>query len=370
MKIAQVVCVYSPYKGGIANVAEHYAGIEGLESIVFTPKYNDSMADEEGLIRLQPVLKFGNAALLPQLLYKLRDFDIVHLHYPFYGGSEFVLLAKILFGKKFKLIVHYHMDTTNLPLAKKIFTLPDILTFDLLLKKADAITCASIDYISTGRIAGFYQKNKKKFLELPFGVDIDRFKPIKKTIDGKGAFKILFLGGLDKAHYFKGLEVLFKSLAMIDLRKWCLDIVGYGDLKESYEQMALKLGISDKVCFLGKKTDDEIVECYQNSDLFILPSINSHEAFGIVLLEAMACGIPVIASRLRGVRTVFDDEKEGWYVEPGNADDLREKIIKAMEDEKRMEMMGMAARRLAEEKYDWTKIKNKLKKIYEDMLDK
>jgi glycosyltransferase involved in cell wall biosynthesis len=372
MKIAQVVCVYPPYKSGVGNCAKNFAGVNGsIEQTVLTPKYKYiKKQSEPGVLRLRPLLRFGNAAFLPQLVLKLRTFDIVHFHYPFFGAVESMLLAKIIYGRRLKLIVHYHMDTPALPWTKKIFALSDRLCRHWLFKKADAITCASLDYIKHSEIKDFYAANKEKFHELPFGVDLARFKPLANKEAGGGDLKMLFLGGLDKAHYFKGLEVLLESLSEIKNESWRLDVAGEGDMKGEYMDMARRQGLDGRISFLGLRSDEEIAEIYRRSDIFIFPSINSHEAFGIVLLEALASGLPVIASDLPGVRTVFKNETHGWYVRPGNAKDLRDKILKAVNDRETIREMGLAGRKLAEEKYDWSKIRSDLKKIYENMLDK
>ena len=113
MKIAQVVCTFPPYQGGIGNSVYNISDILsdlGHEVTVFTPDYNlpveaeafsDELSAAEGKFkvkRLRPLIRIGNAALLPQLFFKLRGFDIVHLHYPFYGAVKAILTRKLLLG--------------------------------------------------------------------------------------------------------------------------------------------------------------------------------------------------------------------------------------------------------------------------------
>jgi glycosyltransferase involved in cell wall biosynthesis len=201
-----------------------------------------------------------------------------------------------------------------------------------------------------------------KIVEIPFSVDTARFKPADTSQsrggDCDGAFKILFVGGLDKAHYFKGINVLLDALSLLDKDKenWQMEVVGGGDCQTQYENRARELGLSDKVIFSGMATDEELPKKYQAADCFVLPSINKGEAFGIVLLEAMATGLPMIASDLPGVRKVFTGGQEGLLARPGDAEDLKEKIKYLMENSARRAEMGERARKLAEEKYSREKI--------------
>lgn len=366
MKIAQITCVFPPYKSGIGNVAYDFSEIlaEARNEItVFTPDYGQNIEEKHNfkVTLLKPWLKMGLGAFLPQLLFKLPNFDIIYLHYPFFGTAEVVWLEKIILPKKFKLIIHFHMDVTGLSLFAKILSLPTRIIQNSLFKKVDTITCASLDYVKNSRLANIYKKYPAKFKEIPFGVDTDKFFPaIKKDSNIKN---ILFVGALDKAHYFKGVNILLKAISELGIKNYELRITGDGDLKSSYEKLAEKLDIKDRVEFLGKASDEELPKIYQEADLFVLPSINKNEAFGLVLLEAMACGVPVIASDLPGVRTVFQDEKQGLLCKPGDVNDLKNKIEKILADEEKRKIMGQEARKLVLEKYSWQEVSKKLNEV-------
>jgi len=366
MRIAQITCVFPPYKGGIGNVAYDFSEIlaeTGNEVTVFTPDYGQTLGEKHNfkIILLKPWLKMGLGAFLPQLSFKLPDFDIVYLYYPFFGTAEVVWLTKILFGKKFKLIINFLMDVDSSSFLFKILSLPTRIIRNSLFKRADIITYASLDYLKHSDIANIYKKYPAKFKEIPYGVDTDKFSPaIKKDSQIKN---ILFVGALDKAHYFKGINILLEAVSEIRHPKSDIRIVGDGDLKTSYEKLAEKLDIKDRVEFLGKISDEELPRIYQQADLLVLPSINKNEAFGLVLLEAMACGVPVIASDLPGVRTVFEDGRQGLLCKPGDVSDLKNKIEEILADEEKRKIMGKEARILALEKYSWKKIGRKLNDI-------
>lgn len=364
MKIAQVVCTYPPYRGGIGNIARDYnqaVSESGHESIVYTPRYEKSTGDEKNIKRIKTWLKFGNGAFIPKLFGELTEnnLNIVHLHYPFFGGMEVVWLAKKLFPTRFKLIIHYHMQVGRLAWYLEILRLPSRLLDNSLFKNADAITCASIDYVLNNDPNHVFLDNKNKLYEIPFGVDSKRFFPT----ENKKTKQFLFVGGMDKAHYFKGIDILLKAFSQIEDKDATLRLVGSGELMPKYQELARELKIEDRVEFAGNLNDQELVRAYQESACLILPSINNHEAFGIVLLEAMACGTPVIAAALPGVRKVFNDGEEGYYFTPGNDSELAQKMKEILDND--TSILQKKCRDLIIKKYDSQILNQQLISLYQ-----
>lgn len=374
MKIAQVVCAFPPYAGGIGNSAATISQLISQKHEVANFYPNN----------LKPWLKYGHSAFAPQLLFKLGRFDYIYLHYPFFGTAEIVWLFKI-FNHKTKLIIHYHMDVSFDKPLLKLLALPSRLIRRSLLKQADIIISASLDYIKNSQIKNIHAKYPDKFQEIPFGLDLNKFKPdiLKTETDNKMMRKlksvinfvttkfikkdkltILFVGGLDRSHYFKGVNNLIKAVGELENRDWVLKIAGEGELQNDYAKLAVNLKINNQVKFLGKLNGRELVKTFQQADVLVLPSINKNEAFGLVLIEAMACGTPVIASNLPGVRSVFTDGKEGFLIEPNNITDLKEKLEIILGDQNWRERMSQAARQLAEEKYDLNLMKEKILALF------
>lgn len=374
MKIASIVCAWPPYAGGIGNSAQQINELLAPKHSIttFTPT------------TIKPWLRYGHGAFIPQLFWKLNKFDYIYLHYPFFGTAEVVWFFKLFFRRP-KLIIHYHMDVKNSNLFTRIFSLPSRLIRHSLFNQAETIVSASLDYIKDSQIKNYYQKHTAKFQEIPFGRDLEKYKPkvISQPFDNKiiarakeivhyindkfikrDRLNLLFVGGLDRAHYFKGLEILLNSLVIVDPKKWQLRIVGDGDLRPYYEELTKKLKLDKQVEFKGKLNEAELIRAFQEADLFILPSINGNEAFGLVLVEAMACGVPVIASNLPGVRQVFTNHIEGLLFEPGDCEDLKKKLEFIFNNEEVRRVMSLAARRLAEEKYDLVKMKTRLENLF------
>ena len=135
-------------------------------------------------------------------------------------------------------------------------------------------------------------------------------------------------------------------------------------MKADYQDKAEALHISKKIIFAGSPGNTELVDYYNLADIFILPSIDKSEAFGLVLLEAGACGKPLIASGLAGVRTVVWDGENGFLVEPKNEKDLADKIKQLLSDDELRIKMGTTARQIVENNYCWEKVTRDLIDIY------
>jgi len=375
MKIAQIVCTFPPYKGGIGNVAYHFSKILAQKNKlvdVYSPFYNkkDSLENKNNfnLKLLKTPLKFGKGAFLPQLFFLLPKYDIVYLHYPFFGTTEIIWLLKFVFRKKIKLIIHYHMDTPKLSKLMLILSLPSRLVEKSIFKMADTITYASLDYIKNSKIKNIYSQNKEKFYEIPFGVEnkfLQNLNYVKNSHDKK---QLLFVGGLDKAHYFKGLDILFKALSEVKIN-FLLTVIGDGDLKKYYKELAKQLRIKKRINFIDEVNENELINQYKKSDLFILPSINNHEAFGIVLIEAMAQGTPVIASNLPGVRSVFENNIQGFLVSPNNVNELKNKIELVFKDTRKYKKMCEKSKLLVLEKYTWDSIGKRINKLVNEIYN-
>jgi len=372
MKVAHLVSTFPPYRGGMGNAAAQFAWLYSLrhEVRVFTPRYGEMIPSEFPTFRVEWLtspIKYGNAAGLPQLLWRLRPFDIIHLHYPFYGAHLPTFLACHLW--RCKLVLHYHMDSISSGFKGYVFAFNRRFVFPLLANRADVIIGASLDFLAHSQISPYFSANPEKFREIPYWVDSDKFYPRENV--GTGNVIVLFVGGLDQAHYFKGFENLLRSMKTVIMkcsRPINLHVVGSGDLLAHYKRLAADLGIADRVEFLGKVDDEGLVRAYQNSNFLVLPSINQGEAFGLVLLEAMATEKPVIASNLPGVRSVFTDGLEGLIVNAGDNDDLVAKILQLAENEELRFQMGRRARELVKKKYQASKVEQELESICQHLV--
>ncbi|HRY63047.1 MAG TPA: glycosyltransferase [Patescibacteria group bacterium] len=409
MKIAHLVCKFPPYRAGMGAVAfEEVKRLSamGHEVTVFTLPPSASVGTRHGafnqdstrlpdqsnnfkIIYLKAFPRFGNGGFCPSIIEKLKGFDLVQLHYPFFGAQEVLWLGKKLGLIKAELVIFYHMDASFQNWLLKILSFKSWLIRRSLFQSAKYIACASLDYVADSKIKNIYQKHKEKFVEIPFGVSHSpdhisrsRLEEIKQQINWQPNVKnILFVGNLDRAHYFKGVDILLPAFArIVGTRRGAFDpdhdstrhgafppntkllIVGEGDLRPSYESLAKELNIADRVTFTGRVSDNDLSCYYYLSDVVVLPSVTKAEAFGLVLAEAESFGKPVIGSDLPGVRSVVGEA--GLLVKPGDADDLAEKIKIILTDGNLRQKFSVAGLNQVKEKYNWDRHAQKLNEIY------
>ncbi len=374
MKIAQITNVFPPYKAGMGQVPYYYA--QELRKLnqdveVITPDYGLGREDYEFKVRyMKPLFKWGLAAFCPQVFFSLNKYDVVQLHFPSFGMAEAVWIWRIFFGQRKKFFVFYHMDNVADSWLGLFFRIYSKVFTPLILKSADKILVSSFDYIKHSNLKKFFKKNQNKFIEVPFGV-ADNYQPKKKNLELLRQFNIdtdkkliLFVGGLRREHYFKGVDYLLKALSRLEYKNWHFVAVGKGELIKVYEKQARDLKIDKKVSFVGFQPDEVMPDWYNLAYVTVLPSIDKSEAFGIVLLEAQGCGAPVIASDLPGVRTAFEDGKTGFAVKTKDTEDLQNKLQKILSNDKLQREMAKNAVQRVQDKYLWSQIGKKLLEIY------
>jgi len=378
LKIAQVSATFPPYLAGTGNVCYHNARELvrlGHQVTVFTSRFPDvDFTYPDGLCveRYRPPIRLGNAPLIPQLL-KLSGFDLVHLHYPFFFGAEMVALR--CRALKMPYVITYHQDVLFRGPLRSAEWVHRNLIGRRILAGAARLLVTSRDYHTQSYLQRLIVQQAHKVVELPNGIDTDRFHPAPPCPDLAARYGIrpndrvvLFVGALDRAHYFKGVNVLLRSLALLSNPRLRLLIVGDGDLRRTYQEEANQLGLNENAIFCGRVPDEDLPAHYRLCDLLVLPSITRGEAFGIVLLEAFATGKPVIASNLPGVRTVVDDGVNGLLTRPNDTDDLASKVRYLLANPDIRQRFGRNGRKKAEETYAWHIIGRRLESIYYEAL--
>lgn len=371
MKIAHVVSTYPPYRGGMGNVAHEYVErlrARGHKAHVFTPRYRLVPDDPKYVHRIPSPIHFGNAGMVPSLYWRLKGFDIVHLHYPFFGGAEPVVVRKAVRDDQ-GLVMTYHMDAVAQGLKGALFEAHRRVLFPWLINRADRILVSSKAYAQSSALAQHDQAMQN--LEIhPFGIDLDKFQPgdepeirTGQNLD-QGQPVLIFVGGLDPAHHFKGLPVLIEAMSGLKQYPWTMLIVGQGSLKETYEAQVAGLGLAGRFRFLGGLSNEELPKYFRAADIHCFPSTERAEAFGLVALEAAASGLPSIASDLPGVSSVVLDGQTGLLVPPNNPEELRKAILLLLEQVDLRARLGQAARARAQAEYAWEPLISRLEQTY------
>jgi rhamnosyl/mannosyltransferase len=366
LKVLHVYKDYYPVIGGIENhlkmVAEGQAKA-GLKVTVIVNSLNLKTKMER--INGVKVIKVGRLATLasspigPKIFSYIRKFksDITHLHFPNPVGE----IANLVLGKGKKTVLTYHSDIVKQKTLLKFYH-PLLLK---ILKKVDKIIATSPDYIESS----FYLKRfKDKCVQIPLGIDCSLFKPENSYIDQKiekryGKEYILFVG---KLRYYKGLEYLIQAMKDIPAR---LLIVGDGLIEESLKNLAKKNNLIKKIFFLGNVEEKILPSLYRLSNFLVLPSTKRSEAFGIVQLEAMACGKPVICTELgTGTSYVNQHEKTGLIIPPGDLKALIQAMNRLLNNRKEREIMGKTARIRVEENFSFEYMLKKIINLYENLF--
>ncbi len=374
LTIAHVVCTYPPYRGGMGNVAHEYVErlrARGYNVHVFTIQDTEIDDDPRYVHRIPGIIQIGNAGVLPSLFHRLSGFDLVHLHYPFFGGAEPVIVRKAMTQDQ-GLVMTYHMDNFGAGVKGALFSAHRRLLFPWLVNRVDRILVSSMDYAKHCALAELDVMDRIE--EHPFGVDLERFHSgVEQELRVRHHIKqdvpvLLFVGGLDAAHEFKGLSVLFESLSHLLNQEWHLVIVGDGALKETYREQARERGLGDRVTFAGAVSQDDLPRYYRLATVHLFPSTKRAESFGLVALEAAASGIPSIASDLPGVRTVVRDGDTGLLVSPGDVESLKKAILTLLEQPDLRSRLGLSARVNAQAHYHWEPLIDRLEATYDSVL--
>jgi len=206
-------------------------------------------------------------------------------------------------------------------------------------------------------------------------VDVEIFRPdldggmVKRKLGIPAGSKVIaFVGALDRAHPFKGVDYLLRVFSGMCDSDAVLLIVGDGKLKHAYIRLAAELGLAGRTFFAGLVAHTDLPLYYAAADVVVLPS-SPPESFGMVLIEAMACGRPVIAHDIPGVRMLIDDGVDGYLIQPGDAEALQRQLAQILSmPHYDLLAMGFAGRRKVELKYTWEVAGQRLECIYQQVI--
>jgi glycosyltransferase involved in cell wall biosynthesis len=205
------------------------------------------------------------------------------------------------------------------------------------------------------------------------GIDPKVFRPLplpdnrleNKFSLSKGDKVIIYVGRLIG---LKGLKVLLSAIASFTDRSGMkLLIVGDGEERPSLQALGARLGISPQVLFAGFVPHAELPRYYSLAHIAVFPTL-AEEAFGISICEAMACGVPVVATRVGGIPELVRDGHTGLLTQPGNERELAEKIINLLANEDLRGQMGRQAMQVVQECFTWEKVADRLLKVYDRLF--
>lgn len=279
--------------------------------------------------------------------------DIVHAHY----ASSYGLLGALTKFHPFVVSV-WGSDVYSYPQSGTIYKKLLQYTF----RKADLI-------LSTSHCMA-RETNKytdKKIGITPFGVDTELFKPAKKESDGS-----FVIGNVKTLSANYGIDLLIRAFAKVKAdnpdKQLKLKIVGDGPDKAKLRELSRTLGVEAQTEFVGFVDNRQLPEVYNSFDVSV--SLSYKESFGVVAVEAMACGCPVITSDAEGFREVVENGKEGLIVPKGNADAAANAIQKLLEDADLRHEMGLNGRQKVLQCYRWEDNVQMMVAFYQTLIDK
>jgi rhamnosyl/mannosyltransferase len=370
MKIAMIYRAYPPLAvGGIENhmlqLAEElisYPEIERINILVA----NDSRCfrrEEHGgkliIERLTNWLTLRSTPLAPSFLKKmvLLDSDLIHFHFPYPFGETAWLLA----GNQRPYIVTYHSDIVRQKILARFYR-PFM---DKFLQGAAKIIATSGPLAESSPVLSGYPE---KIKIVPLGIAPEKFALTPEISAAKARLRgsrpmVLFVGRLV---YYKGIDVLIRAMKDIDTR---LIIIGRGPLEGELRRLTNDLGITDKISFLTDVSDELLPGYFYACDFLVLPSVATAEAFGIVQLEAFACGKPVISTDLpTGVPYVNKHGVSGLIVPPGDVPALAAAMKYLLNNGEEREQMGKTARARFEREFTSRVMGERVLNIYKEVI--
>jgi glycosyltransferase involved in cell wall biosynthesis len=384
LRIAHLTATFPPYPGGAGNTAYRFArgqAERGHRVEVFTAPADGEAPDPGRAVvhRIDPVLAIGNAPLIPRLA-RVGGFDVIHLHYPFIFGSELTLLARVTPSRRAQaLLVHYKNRLVGRGLRGAMFEAYERTVAPALVRAADRVCVLSADHAeSVSYLRRTSEREPEKLVEMPNGVDTGAFSPgddasgLRERLGiPAGAVVAAFVATLDRAHHFKRLDLAIDAVAR--LRSTAEDggpcdvhlvVAGGGELVDGFRRRARGAGVGERVHFLGSVPHRELPDVLRAADLFLLCT-EPPESFGIVLIEAMACGLPTIATDYPGVAAVVDEGETGLLAPRGDAAAVADALRRLVDagDEGRAEL-GLAGRRKAEREWSWPRLLDRMDDVY------
>jgi glycosyltransferase involved in cell wall biosynthesis len=354
---------YPPHVGGMEThlqyLVSHQSSLLSVEVVVANDRFVTQTEVVDGA-RITRVASFGTLAsqpICPGLPWRMagRGETMVHLHLP----NPWAAQAYLMSGHKGILIVTHHSDTLGRRHLRR-FVEPSVRR---VMKRAKAIIVTSKRYLENSEeLAGFHDKCHI----VPLGIDVEAFKAESleeiRAIRAKyGPRLIVSVGRLVP---YKGFEFLLQAMKNIDAT---LLLIGSGPLREQLEAAVERLGIAAKVHLLGHVGD--IVPYYRAAQMLVLPSVSRAESFGMVQLEAMACGIPVVNTELdSGVPEVSLHGVTGITVPPKDPQALSHAIRILLDNAETRANYGQAAAVRVGEKFTARQMAESTLRVYESVL--
>ena len=366
LRVLHVGKFYPPHMGGIEThlqaLCRELRKSVDLRVVVASDDHNgaEQVLDGVAVSRLPTRLSLASAPLCPGMIGSIRtaDADIVHIHMP----NPTAVVAYLASRYAGRLVVTYHSDTVRQKFLGAMFE-PWL---HAALRRSSAIIATSPDYQRTSPVLARYQD---RCHVIPYGIPVEQFErcdpgAVNSLRQKYGDRLVLSVGRLV---YYKGFEYLIRAMNLV---RGKLLVIGDGPLRAKLDHLVTGLGLGDKVIFAGEIRNEQVVPYYKAASVFALASVARSEAFGIVQIEAMAAGLPVVNTRLdSGVPFVSLHQETGLTVEPADPVALAAAINHLLDDESLRRSLGSAAHRRALQQFSLAAMTSRTLALYDAVLN-
>lgn len=378
MKLLLINNEFPPIGGGgstVTKYAIHYLVKAGHEVTLITSRYKGlpkrENVDGAQVIRIPAVRRykdfcsqwelviFGLSAFVYAFFYTLRNkVDFVQAYFAVPAGWVAWLLKAtrgipyaVYFGGS-------DIPGANLSRYRRIYPLITPLLKSIW-KGAEFRTVCSKELASLGKKVD----PTSNFLVVPNGVETNRFKPIERIANAK--VKVLFIGRLIPRKGFQRVVQALPRVKELTDKPFEIEVVGTGEAQGALDKIAMSLGVSELIHYVGTVPYEKLEKSYQYADIFVLTSLS--EGMPSVILEAMGCGLPVVASDVGGNNELVEEGVNGYLIKGDDVEKLAHDLVRLIDDDERRKEMGRRSREKAM-KYDWSVIMGKYNEMYERQI--
>lgn len=375
LKILHVGKFFYPYRGGMENFLLDLVvdqNSRGMFPEVIAHHHHPCRNTAKEYVNGIPVWRtwsFGQfiyAPIAPTFGFHLRRITagtrpaVIHLHLPNLS-SFWALLAP----RQIPLVIQWQSDVVRSQFDERLSLLYPFyrVAEKRLLQRSQAIIASSDNYLRGSSTLGEF---KHKCVTIPLGLDGGRLhRPSRESVNtARRKFSKCLVLSAGRFTYYKGFDYLIQAAKYVPEADFV--IVGDGPLRPKFTQLVRQLKLEDRVFLPGSLSDHDLHTLMAACDIFCLPSIERTEAFGIVLLEAMSFGKPLVTTSIQGsaVNWVNLDGETGLVALPGDAQDLAKAISKLQKDPATRSWMGANARNRLEQHFKIEKVSDKIERLY------
>jgi len=389
MKIIQICEQFKPSIGGVQNYVyalSHELSkrhnvtvftsdlIEGLDLTLKPPSY-EKISDNFNIYRFKTYppyyISYVRAyGMIPPLIRNLAksDVDLIHSHSFIAIHTNAAALLSKLKKNPFVLTIHSFGENPSNFYSDMFTKVYNSSIGKITLKFADKVIVlsseAKVYFLQLG-------VDEEKIRIVPNGIDYKRFANFHPKVNFKQRYSIngkvvLFVSNLQQR---KGAQYLLKAAPQIlrEVPNTSFVIVGDGPYRKYLEDLSNRLHIKNKVIFTGSLSDQELLEAYHIADVFVLPS--AFEGLPTVILEAMASGVPIVATKVGGIPSIVQDGITGFLINYGDTKQIAEAVINILSDESLAQKMGENGKRISKN-YDWQIICKKIEDVYQEVIQR